>query len=132
MAFFDRDCAKKMVSFFFFEGERGVDTNTQSLQIVLIYHLLKLAVFFFFLLLFPASSCEDSSQDNHISLTLVVMCKYCSSTLAKLAELLWTSFRQEISSETLRPTYCNQPSPNQLFKCALTLIFDVSKYVSDL
>lgn len=47
MAFFDRDCAKKMVSFFFFEGERGVDTNTQSLQIVLIYHLLKLAVFFF-------------------------------------------------------------------------------------
>lgn len=48
MAFFDRDCAKKMVSFFFFEGESGVDTNTQSLQIVLIYHLLKLAVFFLF------------------------------------------------------------------------------------
>ena len=36
-----------------------------------------------------------------LSCELVIMCKYCTSTLAKLAEWLWTSLRQKTSSITL-------------------------------
>lgn len=67
-----------------------------------LWHLLKVAVFWGWLVgLFFQPLAKNIVSEVCLSCELVIICKYRSSTLAKLAEWLWTSLRQKTSSMPL-------------------------------